>query len=83
MQIVSIYRNLYSQSMTIKSDKYEVNARRLISKSIGQYFEIAVYSLPSYELMTDYIPTYSTSEECKKDLKMWLNILNFKKVAQI
>lgn len=37
--------------------------------------------LPSYELMTDYVPTYSTSTEAKKDLKMWLNILNFKKAA--
>jgi len=77
----SIYRNLYSQSLTIKSDKYEVNVRRLTSKTSGQYFEIAVYMLPSYELMTDYVPTYSTSTEAKKDLKMWLNILNFKKAA--
>lgn len=77
----SIYKNLYSQSLTIKSKKYEINARRLTSHTKGQYFELAVYLLPSYELMTDYVPEYSTSAEIKKDLKMWLNILNFSKAV--
>jgi len=75
----SIYKNLYSKSMTIKSTKYEINARKLTSCTIGEYYELAVYSLPNYELMTDYVPQYSTSAEIKKDLKMWLNILNFQR----
>ncbi len=72
---VSIYKNLYSSSLTYRSDKYEINTRYL--KRPGMY-EIAVYSLPGYVLMTDYVPTYSTFQECKRDLKMWLKTLGSK-----
>ena len=52
---------------------YEINVRYLKAPKV---FEIAVYN-HNYELMTDYVPTYFSFQEAKKDLKMWLNILNF------
>jgi hypothetical protein len=70
--VTIIYKNLYWSSLTISSSKYEINARRF---NRSNHYEIAVYELPSYKLMTDYVPTYSNSAEVKKDLKMWLKIL--------